>query len=79
MRFCFYGQEVKTIRVWSNAWKNVTEAIDSDSLSCDEKRRALNAVNLIKLKRDGTIKAQTCANGSTQRNYIPKKKLQAQL
>ena len=43
-----------------------------DSLTEEQKRLALDAVNLIKEKRDGHIKGRTCANGSTQRSYIPR-------
>ena len=34
------------------------------------KKKALEAVNLIKVKRCGKIKGRTCANGSRQRNFI---------
>ena len=34
------------------------------------KRRALNTINLIKLKRDGSMKGRTCADGSKQRKYL---------
>ena len=33
---------------------------------------ALNAINLIKVKRDGVIKGRTCADGSKQKRYISK-------
>jgi len=46
--------------------------IHPDSLSHDQKRRALRAVNLIKLKRCGKMKGCTCADGSTERNYVPR-------
>ena len=35
-----------------------------DKLSSREKSEALEAVNLIKMKRDGNIKGRTCANGA---------------
>ena len=41
-----------------------------DVLTQDEKDRALEAVNLIKEKRNGNIKGRTCANGSKQRKYV---------
>ena len=50
--------------------KKVVTAVDPDKLFVDEKNKALNAVNLIKEKRDGKIKGKTCANGSTQRKYL---------
>jgi len=36
------------------------------------KRRALRAINLIKEKRCGKIKGRTCADGSSQRKYVPR-------
>ena len=41
-----------------------------DVLTPEEKKRALEAVNLIKEKRDGDIKGRTCANGKKQRKYV---------
>ena len=35
-----------------------------------EKKRAKNSLIFLTEKRDGTIKAQACANGSMQRSYI---------
>ena len=46
--------------------------LDPDSLTHDQKHNALRAVNLIKIKRDGTCKGRTCADGSTQRSYVPR-------
>eukprot|EP00957_Ditylum_brightwellii_P031893 2418451-Ditylum_brightwellii.AAC.1 len=46
--------------------KHVVEPIDADLLTADDKKKALDAVNLIEEKRDGRIKGQTCANGSKQ-------------
>ena len=43
-----------------------------DSMSDQEKRRALQAINLIKLKRCGKVKGCTCADRSVQRGYISK-------
>jgi hypothetical protein len=43
-----------------------------NSLTNQEKSRALRAVNLITKKRCGKIKGRTCANGRSQRNYITK-------
>ena len=44
--------------------------IDPTTLTDDEKRKALYAVNVIKEKRDGQIKGRTCADGSKQRKYL---------
>ena len=43
-----------------------------EKLTDEQKRNALDAVNLIKEKRCGKIKGRTCANGSTQRAYVPR-------
>ena len=45
-------------------------AIDPDILSAEDKAKALNAVNLIKQKRDETFKGTTCADGSNQKIYL---------
>eukprot|EP00957_Ditylum_brightwellii_P025086 1898722-Ditylum_brightwellii.AAC.1 len=50
--------------------KPVVEPIDADLLTADDKKKDLDAVNLIEEKRDGRIKGQTCANGSKQRQYL---------
>ena len=47
-------------------------AVSPESLSDQEQRRALRAINLIKLKRCGKVKGRTCADGSVQRGYISK-------
>ena len=46
--------------------------IDPDILSTEDKAKALNAVNLIKQKRNGTIKGRTCNDGSKQKIYLAK-------
>ena len=47
-------------------------AIDPDILSVEEKSKALNLVNPIEQKRDGTIKGRTCADGSNKKIYLGK-------
>ena len=44
--------------------------INPDILSLAQKKQALNAINLIKKKWDGTLKGRTCADGSRQRQYL---------
>ena len=51
---------------------NVLGRLNPDSLTDAQKRNALRAVNLIKIKRDGKCKGRTCADGSSQRNYVPR-------
>ena len=43
---------------------------DPTKLTSQEKREALEAINLIKEKRCGKLKARTCANGARQRRFI---------
>ena len=43
-----------------------------ENLTHEEKRNALRAVNLIKIKRDGKVKGRACADGSTQRQNVPR-------
>ena len=50
--------------------KPVIEAISHDILTDEDKRKALDAVNIIELKRDGRLKGRSCANGSKQRSYL---------
>jgi hypothetical protein len=48
----------------------VFEPINVDELDPTEKQRALESLMFLTEKRDGRIKGRTCANGSTQREYI---------
>ena len=50
--------------------KPVVTEINLDSLTVEEKKKALDAVNLIELKQDGRVKGRSCANGSKQRGYL---------
>ena len=47
--------------------KLVVAQINPDTLSFDDKSKALEAVNLIKEKRCGKIKERPCAYGSKQK------------
>ena len=51
---------------------DVLGRLDPDSLTDEQKRNALRAVNLIKMKRDGKCKGRACADGSSQRSYVPR-------
>ena len=46
--------------------------VNPDTLTKDEKRLALRAINLIKEKRCGKIKGRTVADGRPTRKYIPR-------
>ena len=48
--------------------KPVIEAISYEALT--DERKALDAVNIIELKRDGRLKGRSCANGSKQQSYL---------
>ena len=50
--------------------KSIFGYINPDNLSRNEKKRALEAINLMKKKRCGKIKTRTCANGSKQKRYL---------
>jgi hypothetical protein len=50
--------------------KPVVGPADPNHLTKLEKQAALEAVNLIKEKRDGRIKGRTCTNGSQQRKFL---------
>jgi hypothetical protein len=45
---------------------------DASSITDNEKKRALKAVNLIKEKRTGELKGRSCVSGSVQRKYLGK-------
>ena len=52
--------------------KPFVEAIDSSTLTDEEKKTVLDAINLIKVKKNGIVKGRTCANGNKERLYLPK-------
>ena len=52
--------------------KSVFEGIDASTLTYEQRKSALRAVNLIKEKRTGQIKGRTCANGRPQRKLFTK-------
>ena len=63
-------KELKQLDEGAMPGKPAVAPIDPDLLSKEEKSRALDAVNLIKQKRNGNIKGRTCANGAKQRRYV---------
>ena len=50
--------------------KPVFGCIDPRDLTLEDKKRALEAVNLIKKKKCGKFKGRTCANGKKQKKYL---------
>ena len=54
--------------------REVFKPVMLSDLTKEEKDKAVKSLILLTEKRDGTIKARACANGSTQRIYIDKHK-----
>jgi len=52
--------------------KTVFEPQYASELTSEQKQEALRAINLIKEKRDNSLKGRSCADGSTQRGKYPK-------
>ena len=50
--------------------KPVVEPVDYNTITREEFKTAMEAVNLIKEKRGRDVKGRTCANGSNQRKYL---------
>ena len=63
-------KELKQLDDGPMSGKRAVRPIDPDTLTKDQKSRVLEAVNLIKEKRDGKIKGRTCADGAKQRKYV---------
>jgi hypothetical protein len=53
--------------------RTVFEGIKIKDMTPLERKRAMESLLFLVEKRDGKIKARTCANGSTQREYIDRK------
>ena len=51
---------------------NAYESVDPNTLTQEQKNAALRALNLIKEKRDGTLKGRTVADGRPQRTLYDK-------
>ena len=45
---------------------NSFKPINADSISKQERKKALRLINLIKEKRDGTLKGRACTGGRSQ-------------
>jgi hypothetical protein len=55
----------------------VFEPKHANDLSEEDKKRALSSLIFLKEKKNGTIKARSCANGSVQRDHIAKEEAAA--
>ena len=51
---------------------SVFEGLDATKLTKEQRKSALRAINLIKEKRNGTLKGRTCADGRPQRTLYDK-------
>ena len=52
--------------------RKVFSPVHLSDLSPTERKRAMSSLIFLVEKRDGRVKARTCANGSTQREYVSK-------
>ena len=51
---------------------NVFEPLEANNLSDEEKKGALSSLIFLKEKRNGRVKARSCANGSVQQEHVAK-------
>ena len=66
------GQEAINKELSQLHHREVFKPVQFSELTETEKEKAMNSLIFLTEKRDGTIKARACANGSTQRPYIDK-------
>jgi len=62
--------EYKQLNTGAVPGKPVFGCIDPKDITMEEKKRALETVNLIKKKRCGNVKGRTCTDGSKQKRYL---------
>ena len=63
-------KEDKQLDYGAFSGKPVVQPISQANITKEDRSKALEAVNLIKEKRNGIIKGRTCADGSKQRKYL---------
>ena len=51
---------------------DVYESVDPSTLTHEQRKGAIRAINLLKEKRDGTLKGRTVADGRPQRSLYDK-------
>jgi hypothetical protein len=56
---------------------NVFDPVDAKDLTTDDRKNAFASLIFLKAKRNGEIKARSCANGSVQREHIAKEEAAA--
>ena len=66
------SKELKQFNVY-----DVFEPLYANELSQEEKSKALTSLIFLKEKRDGKVKARSCANGSVQREHVAKEEAAA--
>ncbi len=66
------SKELKQFNVY-----DVFEPLYANKLSQEEKSKALTSLIFLKEKRDGKVKARSCANGSVQREHVAKEEAAA--
>ena len=52
-------------------FRYVAKPIENESLTMQQKQRALESIMIVNQKRDGSLKGRECADGWKQRDYIP--------
>ena len=63
-------KEFKQLDIGAFPVKPVVKPIHAETLTSEERASVMEAVNLIKEKRNGVVKGRTCADGSRQRKYL---------
>ena len=66
------GEQAVTKEMKQLLDRSVFSPIHPHKMSDSEQKKAMESLIFLTQKKDGTIKAKACANGSTQRQYIPK-------
>ena len=66
------GSEAATKEIKQLHDRKVFKPIMSSELTTQERKRAMDSLIFFTEKRDGRVKGRACANGSTQRDYIPR-------
>ena len=62
-------KEFKQLHYGAAAGKPVVAPIRVEDMTEEDKKRVLEVINLIKRKRDGTMKGQSCIDGSKQKKF----------
>ena len=63
-------KEFKQLHFGAMEGKPVVAPVKYEDLSENAKKKVMEAVNLVKKKRNGIMKARSCLNGSTQKKFL---------